>query len=118
LKVLVFLLLCFIKGHVEMIPSDKIRVNKSVVQIGKKNSSGARGVENSLDKGRVVGLGGGGLQMKSDKIGLFSLRQTYGKFYRNSSVFGSQIPQIEPTNRQTDKPTNRQATQTFRNKIN
>jgi hypothetical protein len=52
---LVFLLLCFIKGHVEMIPSDKIRVNKSDVQCGKKTSRGARGVEKSSDKSRGVG---------------------------------------------------------------
>jgi hypothetical protein len=31
LKVLVFLLLCFVKGHEEMIAGDKIRVNKSDV---------------------------------------------------------------------------------------
>jgi hypothetical protein len=55
LKVLVFLLyVCFIKGHDEMMASDKVGVNKSVVQIG-KTSSGARGVENSSDKSRVVG---------------------------------------------------------------
>jgi hypothetical protein len=42
------------KGHDEMIPNDKIRENKSVVQIG-KTSSGARGVEKSSDKSRVVG---------------------------------------------------------------
>jgi len=53
---LVFLLLWFIKGHDEMIPSDKVRENKSVVQIG-KTSSRARGVENSSDKSRVVGRG-------------------------------------------------------------
>jgi hypothetical protein len=53
-----------------MIRSDKVRENKSVVQIG-KTSSGARGVEKSSDKNRVVGGGWGGvrwgLQMKSDK---------------------------------------------------
>ena len=78
LDVLVYLLLCFVKGHEEMIPSDKIRVNKSVVRSG-KTSSGARGVENSSDKSRVVG----GLQMKSDKMDLLSFRQTREKFYRN-----------------------------------
>jgi len=58
LKVLVFLLLCFVEGHEEMIAGDKIRVNKSDVQIG-KTSSGARGVENSSVNSRTVsGLGG------------------------------------------------------------
>ena len=46
MKVLVFLLLCFIGGHDEMIPGDKVRENKSVGQSG-RISSGARGVENS-----------------------------------------------------------------------
>lgn len=74
-----------------MIPSDKVRVNKSFVQIG-KTSSGARGVENSSDKR-------GGLQMKSDKTDQLSFRQTHEKLYRNSSVL---VRKSRTTNR-TDK---------------